>query len=104
MPNNVLPEDFIRAVKYSDYSSVCFIALELRYLPHLCVLIFNQSYLITMWFHSLKQATTKINIAVDKLPQFQCCKMSHPDAGPQHMGTIHIGSEKYPFISMLLVS
>ncbi|KAF2290736.1 hypothetical protein GH714_015248 [Hevea brasiliensis] len=59
VPNNVLPEDFIRALKYSDYSS----------------------------------ATTKINIAVDKLPQFKCCKQSHPDAGPQHMGTIHIGSE-----------
>ncbi|CAN1121917.1 Pyridine nucleotide-disulfide oxidoreductase domain-containing protein 2 [Linum perenne] len=38
-------------------------------------------------------ATTKINLAVDKLPKFLCCKLSHPDAGPQHMGTIHIGSE-----------
>lgn len=40
-------------------------------------------------------ATTKINLAVDKLPQFDCCnsKMSHLDAGPQHVGTIHIGSE-----------
>ncbi|CAK7339569.1 unnamed protein product [Dovyalis caffra] len=59
VPNNALPDDFTRAVKYSDYSS----------------------------------ATTKINLAVDKLPQFQCCKLNHPDAGPQHMGTIHIGSE-----------
>ncbi|KDP39472.1 hypothetical protein JCGZ_05153 [Jatropha curcas] len=59
VPSNVLPVDFIRALKYSDYNS----------------------------------ATTKINIAVDKLPQFQCCKLSHQDAGPQHMGTVHIASE-----------
>ncbi|KAK9284806.1 hypothetical protein L1049_023983 [Liquidambar formosana] len=59
VPKNVLPDDFHRAIKYSDYSS----------------------------------GTTKMNLAVDVLPQFQCCKLSHPDAGPQHMGTIHIGSE-----------
>ncbi|KAL6273946.1 hypothetical protein ACE6H2_024638 [Prunus campanulata] len=59
VPDNVLPDDFINAIKYSDYSS----------------------------------GTTKINLAVDKLPQFKCCKLSHPDAGPQHVGTIHIGSE-----------
>ncbi|XP_062149257.1 uncharacterized protein LOC133857897 isoform X1 [Alnus glutinosa] len=59
VPKNVLPDDFIQAIKYSDYSS----------------------------------GTTKINLAVDKLPQFQCCKLGHPDAGPQHVGTIHIGSE-----------
>ncbi|KAG5241234.1 pyridine nucleotide-disulfide oxidoreductase [Salix suchowensis] len=59
VPHNTLPDDFTRALKYSDYSS----------------------------------ATTKINLAVDKLPQFQCCKLNHPDAGPQHVGTIHIGSE-----------
>ncbi|KAL2333705.1 hypothetical protein Fmac_014918 [Flemingia macrophylla] len=59
VPNNVLPDDFVRAVKHSDYSS----------------------------------ATTKINLAVDKLPQFPCCKLNHPHAGPQHVGTIHIGSE-----------
>ncbi|KAK9054232.1 hypothetical protein SSX86_025310 [Deinandra increscens subsp. villosa] len=59
VPENVLPEDFSRAVKHSDYSS----------------------------------ATTKINLAVDKLPQFRCCNIGYPEAGPQHMGTIHIGSE-----------
>lgn len=59
VPDGVLPDDFLRAIKYSDYSS----------------------------------ATTKINVAVDRLPQFNCCKLSHPDAGPQHVGTIHIGSE-----------
>ncbi|KAL8473223.1 hypothetical protein ACS0TY_030159 [Phlomoides rotata] len=59
VPHDVLPDDFLGAVKNIDYSS----------------------------------ATTKINLAVDKLPQFRCCKSSSPDAGPQHMGTIHIGSE-----------
>ncbi|KAA8547367.1 hypothetical protein F0562_003769 [Nyssa sinensis] len=59
VPRSVLPDDFLRAIKYSDYSS----------------------------------GTTKMNLAVDTLPQFQCCKLSHPDAGPQHVGTIHIGSE-----------
>lgn len=58
-PDDVLPDNFVRAIKYSDYSS----------------------------------GTTKINLAVDKLPQFKCCKLSHPNAGPQHVGTIHIGSE-----------
>ncbi|KAL8152065.1 hypothetical protein V2J09_021873 [Rumex salicifolius] len=40
-------------------------------------------------------ATTKINLAVDKLPQFHCCKTvkNHRDVGPEHMGTIHIGTE-----------
>ncbi|XP_045831934.1 pyridine nucleotide-disulfide oxidoreductase domain-containing protein 2 [Trifolium pratense] len=59
VPNNVLPDDYFRAIKHSDYSS----------------------------------ATTKINVAVDKLPQFQCCKLDHSQAGPEHVGTIHIGSE-----------
>ncbi|KAI5581533.1 hypothetical protein POPTR_007G025300v4 [Populus trichocarpa] len=45
-------------------------------------------------------ATTKINLAVDKLPQFQCCKLNHPDAGPQHVGTIHIGSESMEEIDL----
>ncbi|XP_047952615.1 pyridine nucleotide-disulfide oxidoreductase domain-containing protein 2 isoform X2 [Salvia hispanica] len=40
------------------------------------------------------EATTKINLAVEKLPQFHCCKLNSPDAGPQHMGTIHIGAER----------
>ncbi|XP_054825057.1 uncharacterized protein LOC129322728 isoform X2 [Prosopis cineraria] len=59
VPYSILPDDFVRAIKYSDYGS----------------------------------ATTKINVAVDRLPQFQCCKINYPDAGPQHSGTIHIGSE-----------
>ena len=45
----------------------------------------------------LEQGTTKINLAVDTLPQFNCCysKMKHVDVGPEHVGTIHIGSERY---------
>ncbi|XP_037439042.1 pyridine nucleotide-disulfide oxidoreductase domain-containing protein 2-like [Triticum dicoccoides] len=38
-------------------------------------------------------ATTKINVAVNALPQFRCCKNINPKGGPEHMGTIHIGSE-----------
>lgn len=59
VPKDVLPDDFLRAIKLSDYSS----------------------------------ATTKINLAIDRLPQFKSCNLSHPDAGPQHTGSIHIGSE-----------
>ncbi|KAG1368501.1 pyridine nucleotide-disulfide oxidoreductase domain-containing protein 2 [Cocos nucifera] len=66
VPPNVLPEDFICAIKNSDYSS----------------------------------GTTKINLAVDKLPQFQCCKPNPPQAGPQHIGTIHIGSESMEEIDL----
>lgn len=48
------------------------------------------------WFsHHLKQGTTKINVAVDKLPQFHCCKINRAEAGPQHTATIHIGFERY---------
>ncbi|XP_021900151.1 pyridine nucleotide-disulfide oxidoreductase domain-containing protein 2-like isoform X2 [Carica papaya] len=57
--SNVLPDDFLHAIKYTDYSS----------------------------------GTTKINIAVDKLPHFESCKLSPSGAGPQHVGTIHIGAE-----------
>lgn len=61
VPNHILPDDFLRAIKHADYSS----------------------------------GTTKINLAVDTLPQFNCCysKMKHVDVGPEHVGTIHIGSE-----------
>lgn len=43
----------------------------------------------------LEQATTKINVAVDNLPKFKCCKLGDPSSGPQHVGTIHIGSERF---------
>ncbi|KAB1214574.1 Pyridine nucleotide-disulfide oxidoreductase domain-containing protein 2 [Morella rubra] len=59
VPQKFLPDDFVRAVKYSDYSS----------------------------------GTTKVNVAVDKLPQFQSCKLNHQEVGPHHTATIHIGSE-----------
>lgn len=44
----------------------------------------------------MMQGTTKINLAVDRLPQFKCC--NSVDAGPEHMGTIHIGSERQAII------
>ncbi|XP_077233340.1 FAD/NAD(P)-binding oxidoreductase family protein isoform X2 [Tasmannia lanceolata] len=44
--------------------------------------------------------TTKINLAVDRLPQFQCCKPTLLEAGPQHMGTIHIGAESMEEIDL----
>ncbi|XP_047314834.1 pyridine nucleotide-disulfide oxidoreductase domain-containing protein 2 isoform X2 [Impatiens glandulifera] len=47
-----------------------------------------------------RSATTKINIAVERLPQFSCCNLHHPDGGPEHMGTIHIGSESMEEIDM----
>ncbi|XWS42057.1 hypothetical protein CRYUN_Cryun17cG0136000 [Craigia yunnanensis] len=59
VPQDVLPEDFLRAIKYSDYNS----------------------------------GTTKINVAVDKLPQFHCCRSNNPEVGPHHTATIHICSE-----------
>ncbi|KAI4298375.1 hypothetical protein L6164_031946 [Bauhinia variegata] len=59
VPQDCLSDDFLLAIKNSDYSS----------------------------------GTTKINVAVDKLPQFHCCKLNHPQVGPQHTATIHIGTE-----------
>ncbi|KAK0605871.1 hypothetical protein LWI29_031669 [Acer saccharum] len=59
VPQNVLPDDFIHAIKCADYNS----------------------------------GVTKINVAIDKLPKFHCCKSSHLEVGPQHTATIRIGSE-----------
>jgi phytoene dehydrogenase-like protein len=36
-------------------------------------------------------ASAKINLAVDQLPDFLCCP-GHLEVGPQHRGTIHIGT------------
>ncbi|XVF62032.1 hypothetical protein PTKIN_Ptkin08bG0184400 [Pterospermum kingtungense] len=44
-------------------------------------------------FSDYNSVTTKINLAVDRLPEFHCCKSIYPGSGPQHAGTIHIGSE-----------
>ncbi|XP_059623677.1 ATP-dependent DNA helicase DDM1-like isoform X2 [Cornus florida] len=47
--------------------------------------------------------TTKMNLAVDALPPFRCCKLRHPDVGLQLVGTIHIGSESlYPSVEQKL--
>ncbi|GLT39137.1 hypothetical protein SLA2020_133440 [Shorea laevis] len=59
VPQVILPDAFLRAIKFSDCNS----------------------------------GTTKINVAVNKLPQFRCCKSNNPEVGPQHTATIHIGCE-----------
>lgn len=66
VPADILPEDFLSAIKTADYSS----------------------------------ATTKINVAVDRLPQFHCCKDINPEGGPEHMGTIHVGPESMEEIDL----
>ncbi|CAH2078962.1 unnamed protein product, partial [Thlaspi arvense] len=50
-------------------------------------------------------ATTKINLAVDKLPQFRCCNTNnnHSSPGPEHFGTIHIGAERMDFSSLNVI-
>ncbi|KAF9620525.1 hypothetical protein IFM89_013146 [Coptis chinensis] len=58
-----------------------------------------QTALPTDFYYAIKNSdyssgTTKINLAIDRLPQFQCCKSTLHEAGPQHVGTIHIGSER----------
>lgn len=55
----------------------------------------NLKILNEIFFPFNTQATTKINVAVDKLPQFCCCATDMDGPGPQHIGTIHIGSERY---------
>ncbi|KAL4023744.1 pyridine nucleotide-disulfide oxidoreductase domain-containing protein 2-like [Cucumis melo var. makuwa] len=59
LPHDILPDEFLRAIKHIDYRS----------------------------------ATTKINLAVEKVPQFPCCKLSPSEARDQLVGTIHIGAE-----------
>ncbi|XP_044470204.1 pyridine nucleotide-disulfide oxidoreductase domain-containing protein 2 [Mangifera indica] len=55
--------------------------------------VLPDDFILSVKHSDYSSGTTKINLAVDKLPQFSCCKLSHPDPGPQHAGTIHIGSE-----------
>ncbi|GJM95071.1 hypothetical protein PR202_ga11767 [Eleusine coracana subsp. coracana] len=55
--------------------------------------VLPENFLCSVKTADYSSATTKINVAVDRLPQFQCCKGINPEGGPEHMGTIHIGSE-----------
>lgn len=41
------------------------------------------------------QGTTKINIAVDRLPMFRACARTDNTPGPEHYGTIHLGADWY---------
>ncbi|KAJ1254994.1 hypothetical protein BS78_K301800 [Paspalum vaginatum] len=58
------------------------------------------SFLSAIKTADYSSATTKINVAVDRLPQFNCCKDINPEGGPEHMGTIHIGSESMDEIDL----
>lgn len=62
---------------------------------------FNLTWCI--FCHPTKQATTKINLAVERIPHFRCCKLSPTEAGHQLVGTIHIGSERYVRVACHLV-
>lgn len=54
--------------------------------------VLPEDFLCAIKAADYSSATTKINVAVDRLPQFQCCN-TNLEGGPEHMGTIHIGSE-----------
>ncbi|CAD6247993.1 unnamed protein product [Miscanthus lutarioriparius] len=62
--------------------------------------VLPEDFLCAIKAADYSSATTKINVAVDRLPQFQCCKDSNPEGGPEHMGTIHIGSESMEEIDL----
>ncbi|KAF3333755.1 pyridine nucleotide-disulfide oxidoreductase domain-containing protein 2 [Carex littledalei] len=53
----------------------------------------SDDFLLSIRNLDYSSATTKINMAVDRLPNFKCCKSSSAEGGPEHVGTIHIGSE-----------
>ncbi|WVZ91477.1 hypothetical protein U9M48_037643 [Paspalum notatum var. saurae] len=62
--------------------------------------VLPKSFLSAIKTADYSSATTKINVAVDRLPQFNCCKDINPEGGPEHMGTIHIGSESMEEIDL----
>ncbi|XVF62033.1 hypothetical protein PTKIN_Ptkin08bG0184500 [Pterospermum kingtungense] len=118
VPQDVLPGDFLCAIEYSDYNSV----RSLKAITYFRDSTFKDDfrmkvskrtdYAKTSFTHTFtsfciwkllknlvvlitdfEQGTTKINVAIDKLPQFHSCRSSNPEVGPQHTATIHIGSE-----------
>ncbi|KAF5176829.1 Pyridine nucleotide-disulfide oxidoreductase domain-containing protein [Thalictrum thalictroides] len=122
VPQTILPEQFTHAIRNSDYSSVAQLIVNKESgaaegvlladgsAVHSSIVLSNatpyrtfmelvpQTILPEQFTHAIRNSdyssgTTKINLAVDKLPQFQCCEPTLGDAGPQHVGTIHIGSE-----------
>uniref|UniRef100_A0A0D9Y1Q7 Amine oxidase domain-containing protein n=1 Tax=Leersia perrieri TaxID=77586 RepID=A0A0D9Y1Q7_9ORYZ len=62
--------------------------------------VLPHSFLSDIKTADYSSATTKINVAVDRLPQFSCCKDFNREGGPEHMGTIHIGSESMEEIDL----
>ncbi|CAM6103639.1 unnamed protein product [Calypogeia fissa] len=55
--------------------------------------VLPESFLSEIKSIDYKSGTTKINVAVDKLPQFSVCPSSGETSGPQHSGTIHLGTD-----------
>ncbi|WVZ91415.1 hypothetical protein U9M48_037591 [Paspalum notatum var. saurae] len=55
--------------------------------------VLPESFLSAIKTVDYSSAITKINVAIGRLPQFKCCKDINSEGGPEHMGTIHIGSE-----------
>ncbi|KAJ4804342.1 Pyridine nucleotide-disulfide oxidoreductase domain-containing protein 2 [Rhynchospora pubera] len=53
----------------------------------------SDDFLLSIRNLDYSSATTKINMAVDRLPNFKCCRNNSAEGGPEHVGTIHIGSE-----------
>ncbi|PKA47487.1 prolycopene isomerase [Apostasia shenzhenica] len=54
--------------------------------------VLPEEFLLSIKNCDYSSGTTKINVAVDSLPQFWCCKNDTDRPGPEHLGTIHMGS------------
>ena len=103
MPENVLSEDFLSGVKSIDYKSVITsspvnIIVLCQFLPYTALQsVVRRSQTVSLiLINSLVldvQGTTKINIAVDRLPMFRACGRTGSIAGPEHYGTIHLGAD-----------
>ncbi|KAI4383423.1 hypothetical protein MLD38_009261 [Melastoma candidum] len=65
VPRELLSDDFVRSIEFSDYSS----------------------------------GTTKINVAIDRLPHFSSYSSKKDEVGPHHTATIRIGCESMECIA-----
>uniref|UniRef100_A0A7I4AX58 Amine oxidase domain-containing protein n=1 Tax=Physcomitrium patens TaxID=3218 RepID=A0A7I4AX58_PHYPA len=55
--------------------------------------VLDEEFLTSVKSIDYKSGTTKINIAVDRLPMFRACSRTDNTAGPEHCGTIHLGAD-----------
>lgn len=110
MPESVLDEEFLTSVKSIDYKSVSAVLPLINVdvsMSSISVLICRMKcsltkesknlILINFWLSNV-QGTTKINIAVDRLPMFRACSRTDNTAGPEHCGTIHLGADWYALL------